>query len=227
MMPFYKRIVQLLKSDNPAFRIKRTIIVSTLLLALTAFFIKGQFGNRTLGFVNASATPKSATPKVVFQHAAPGRINIEKLGVQICSPSLLGQTTVALRHTPAEVNGRKSIRRVVDIQPEHDTELDAELVFKYEEDELEGLDEQQLILYSSTDGGATWQAHPDSEVDPQSNSIHLSGIEHFSLWTAASMAAAFVVNSTADTDDGTCDTGDCTLREAINAANAEIGRAHV
>src|SRR5215470_850133 len=42
--------------------------------------------------------------------------------------------------------------------------------------------------------------------------------------------AAFEVNSTADTDDGSCDalgtgTGnqDCTLREAINAANADAG----
>ena len=31
--------------------------------------------------------------------------------------------------------------------------------------------------------------------------------------------AALVVNSTADTDDGTCDASSCTLREAINAAN--------
>src|SRR5262245_9602119 len=33
---------------------------------------------------------------------------------------------------------------------------------------------------------------------------------------------AFVVTTTADTDDGTCDTN-CTLREAINATNANTG----
>src|SRR5439155_25093640 len=32
-------------------------------------------------------------------------------------------------------------------------------------------------------------------------------------------AAIFVVNSTADTDDGICNASNCTLREAINAAN--------
>ncbi|MFQ5859669.1 MAG: CSLREA domain-containing protein, partial [Anaerolineae bacterium] len=40
---------------------------------------------------------------------------------------------------------------------------------------------------------------------------------------AGSVAAgppALVVNTTDDTDDGTCDTGHCSLREAINAANA-------
>jgi CSLREA domain-containing protein len=33
----------------------------------------------------------------------------------------------------------------------------------------------------------------------------------------------FVVNSAADTDDGACDAADCTLREAINASNAQGG----
>lgn len=33
-------------------------------------------------------------------------------------------------------------------------------------------------------------------------------------------AASFIVNSTADTDDGSCTALNCTLREAINAANA-------
>ncbi len=37
-------------------------------------------------------------------------------------------------------------------------------------------------------------------------------------------AATFIVNSPADTDDGVCDSVNCTLREAINAANANPGR---
>jgi len=36
-------------------------------------------------------------------------------------------------------------------------------------------------------------------------------------------AAVFTVNSTADTDDGVCNAANCTLREAINAANAGAG----
>jgi CSLREA domain-containing protein len=40
----------------------------------------------------------------------------------------------------------------------------------------------------------------------------------------ASSGATFTVNSTADTDDGSCDSSpDCTLREALNAANALPG----
>jgi CSLREA domain-containing protein len=41
--------------------------------------------------------------------------------------------------------------------------------------------------------------------------------------TAALSAATFTVNSAADTDDGVCNAASCTLREAINAANANPG----
>ncbi len=40
---------------------------------------------------------------------------------------------------------------------------------------------------------------------------------------ATASAATFTVNSAADTDDGVCNAANCTLREAINAANASAG----
>ena len=43
------------------------------------------------------------------------------------------------------------------------------------------------------------------------------------LGSRTARAATFVVNSVADTDDGVCGDGQCTLREAINAANAQPG----
>ena len=45
-----------------------------------------------------------------------------------------------------------------------------------------------------------------------------------SLPHAHAAATTFMVNSLADTDDGNCDSApDCTLREAINAANSNVG----
>lgn len=41
--------------------------------------------------------------------------------------------------------------------------------------------------------------------------------------SSAAPTAPYIVNSTADTDDGTCNTANCTLREAINAANTNAG----
>jgi CSLREA domain-containing protein len=43
------------------------------------------------------------------------------------------------------------------------------------------------------------------------------------LLCAAARAATFMVNSSADTDDGVCSAANCTLREAIHAANTNAG----
>ena len=43
------------------------------------------------------------------------------------------------------------------------------------------------------------------------------------IFSSAVSAATFTVNSLADGDDGICDVVSCTLREAINAANAAGG----
>jgi CSLREA domain-containing protein len=45
----------------------------------------------------------------------------------------------------------------------------------------------------------------------------------FVLTPAYAAGLTYTVNSTADTDDGVCDATNCTLREAINAANAHAG----
>ncbi len=49
------------------------------------------------------------------------------------------------------------------------------------------------------------------------------GLLGFLAFAAAARAATFTVNSTADTDDGICNATNCTLREAIEAANAAPG----
>ena len=42
-------------------------------------------------------------------------------------------------------------------------------------------------------------------------------------FASAVRGATYTVNATADTDDGVCNAANCTLREAINAANANAG----
>ncbi len=44
-----------------------------------------------------------------------------------------------------------------------------------------------------------------------------------STLASAAAAATFTVNSTADTNDGSCNVANCTLREALNAANLSAG----
>ena len=54
--------------------------------------------------------------------------------------------------------------------------------------------------------------------------VAIAALTFMVMMLPSASAATFTVNSTADTDDGACDTApDCTLREAINAANAAPG----
>ena len=110
---------------------------------------------------------------------------IEKAGIKITSAQPLGTTLITSSRKPVVIDRRESIRKVVGIHPQTNTELDAELLFSYEESALNGLNEEDLILYSSTDNGRNWEPHFNSQVDTKANTLRLDGIRHFSLWTAA------------------------------------------
>jgi len=114
-------------------------------------------------------------------------VSVEDIGINIESSTFLGKTQITLAGKSVDVGKQKSIQKVVGIHPEFDEQLNATLVFQYNESDLNGLDEEKLILYSSRDNGKTWQPHNNSVVDTKANIIHLEGIEHFSLWTAAMM----------------------------------------
>ncbi|MEQ8674242.1 MAG: PKD domain-containing protein [Aggregatilineales bacterium] len=53
--------------------------------------------------------------------------------------------------------------------------------------------------------------------------LFITTLTLLALFIPQSQAAVFEVNSLADTNDGTCDIADCTLREAIIAANGAVG----
>ncbi|MCG8330514.1 MAG: hypothetical protein MI974_22645, partial [Chitinophagales bacterium] len=153
---------------------------------------------------------------------------IPEIGINLSNPEPIGLTQFDLYEQTTSIQGMKTINKVVGIHPARNHTLQAQLAFQYDEDDLNGLDENQLILYSSTDNGKTWTPHRNSVVDPLNNSIHLDGIEHFSLWTAAEPPAAggADVNTNAAavvatfTVTNTNDSGPGSLRQAITDANA-------
>ncbi len=110
---------------------------------------------------------------------------VPDMGIHIESPEPIGQTQVDLFRRSTNIQEHTSINKVVGIHPARNHALQARLAFQYEDDELNGLDERRLILYSSQDDGKTWTAHPNSKVDIEANTITLDDIGHFSLWTAA------------------------------------------
>ncbi|HMQ87875.1 MAG TPA: right-handed parallel beta-helix repeat-containing protein, partial [Flavilitoribacter sp.] len=172
----------------------------------------------------ASFTTREARIQVEKVLDAPGNNWVAEAGIAISSREQLGRTRITVEQKAVEIDRRPSIRKVVGIHPEFDEDLDAEMVFTYNDDDLNGLAEEALVLYSSADDGRTWTPHPNSVADPASNSIRLGGIGHFSLWTAAEsgqleetvltpVTAGFVVTTNANAGAGS-------LRQAILDVNA-------
>ncbi|MFC6268925.1 CshA/CshB family fibrillar adhesin-related protein [Frigoriflavimonas asaccharolytica] len=113
--------------------------------------------------------------------------SLSTFGVTILSKTQLGDTQLELSDTPVKINNFYSIGKVVGIHPQNNANLEAELVFHYNDRDLNGIDEDKLILYSSVDNGKTWQAHENSVIDTKNNTLRLEKLKHFSLWTAAAV----------------------------------------
>lgn len=140
------------------------------------------------GFSLAQEIPNNKFPNTLSKTSFIGKNNKQsfpEFGVSIQSATQLGETKLELSNKPVKINDLFSIAKVVAIHPKNNTDLEAELVFHYQDSELNGIDEDKLILYSSVDHGKTWQAHENSVVDTKNNTIRLEKLKHFSLWTAA------------------------------------------
>jgi len=123
---------------------------------------------------------------------APTAENVAGLGIIITSSADLGSTWVKRQHTPGTGGGNSGIKRSFTVIPDNNTGLDATLVFIYDESELNGLTESELTLFRSTDDGATW-ASVGGTLDAGNNTITLTGVNSFSMWTAASSSAPLPV----------------------------------
>ena len=116
---------------------------------------------------------------------AESTVSIKSKDLRISTTQPLHEVRIVKYEESVDINGSASITKVFDIHPENNTNLDAAITFTYEESDLNGIAENDLMLYSSADKGKTWEPHPNAVIDPVNNSIYLEGIEHFSLWTAA------------------------------------------
>lgn len=114
---------------------------------------------------------------------APGSAtDIAGLGVAIGSSADLGSTVLARGHAVQNL-GVPGIKRYFDITPTTNTGLDATLVFKYDESELDGILEPSLGLFKSTDAGTTW-SQEGGTLNQAGNSITLTGLNTLSRWSA-------------------------------------------
>ncbi len=120
----------------------------------------------------------------------PSSLNAGGLGAVITSAVNMGLTEVKRGHTVQNgLNGGTSIKRYYDINPAVNSGLNAGLIFKYDDSELNGKPETLLKLFKSTNNGSTW-LYQTGIVNVLANEIALSGINSFSRWSSDSSAAS-------------------------------------
>ena len=142
----------------------------------------------------------------------------------------LGNTTVFRKTgTASSGSGHNSIKRYFDITPETNTGLNADMVFHYDDTELNSENASTLELYKSGDGGTTWNNH-DGTVNTSARTISATGINDFSRWTAAD-ASNPLGNTPGPTTTSISPTsataGDPTFPLTVNGTNFVNGKSTV
>lgn len=113
---------------------------------------------------------------------APADENVAGMGAVITSSANLGSTAIHRGHAQQTGTGNLSILRYYDIIPVNNAGLNATLDFYYDDSELNGLTENNFLLFSSTDGGNTW-IKQGGTVTAAINIVTKAGISSFSRWT--------------------------------------------
>lgn len=122
---------------------------------------------------------------------APNGVNPANLGAMLTSTQNFGNTVITRTHASETSGsiGSYGILRSYNIQPTNNTGLNATLRFHYLDNELNGVSENNLVLWRSTDNGVTWTKQNITNTNATDNWIEISGINAFSKWTASSNAA--------------------------------------
>lgn len=113
----------------------------------------------------------------------PSAINVGGLGAVITSGSNLGNTTIERYHSARSGAGNSGVLRAYNIQPANNSGLNATLRFYYDESELNGIPEGNLILFKSPDGSDNSWTLIGGTVNTSDNYVEIGGVNNFSYWT--------------------------------------------
>ncbi|MBX2977265.1 MAG: LamG domain-containing protein, partial [Ignavibacteriaceae bacterium] len=138
-------------------------------------------------------------------------LNAGGLGLTLTSTGDFGFNTIIRGHTEQTGNSNKSILRYYKIISEAKAkensssgngtdgaeEMNITLKFNYSEDELNGLNENNLALFKSTDDGTTWSLE-GGVLNTTDNTVTLSGITNLTgtMWTLGSTTTPLPVELT-------------------------------
>ncbi len=156
-------------------------------LAGTGFLVGENENSRVIG-------ANGGKIKIDVNLSAPSSANPGNLGAIISSSQNLG-TVIIQRGHQSQTNGAgggNSILRYYDIIPANNTALNATLRFHYLNAELNGLAENNLVLWKSINN-TNWTNEGYTSRDMTTNYVEKTGIPGFSRWTLSSVGNALPV----------------------------------
>jgi hypothetical protein len=121
---------------------------------------------------------------------APTAVNPGNLGFKITSASNLGSTVIRRGH---QQQSGASIYRYFTVTPSNNTGLNATVDFYYFDNELAGLAEPNLAMFSSANGGVQWTNMGEDAIDQGANILSLGGIDIMNRFTLANISAPLAV----------------------------------
>ena len=162
-------------------------------------FISGQLdlnGSNILMATGANIAGESETNRIVGPNGgfveirqnmdAPASVNAGNLGAFITSSSNLGDVTIRRGHTPQSGTGLTTgIRRYYSIVPDNNNNLNATLRLKYFDAELNGQDEQVIVIYKSNDNGSNWDNMSQTTRNNNANYVEKTAMNNLTLQTLA------------------------------------------
>jgi len=148
-----------------------------------------------IGYIRGetSSTPISGLGKIsLIKEISEGRYeDIKGIGLTLISPKKMGNTLIEREFKPSILENNKSIKRVYNIEPTIDSNLNATIIFEYFDSELNNNNEDELLIFKSNDSGHTWKRQ-GGFVNPLKKTITLDKINSFSKWTAGNLNLSFL-----------------------------------
>ena len=152
---------------------------NNIFLASTAFLSGESELNRITG-------ANGGYVQIIQTLYTPNMANPGNLGAFITCSSDLGPVTIRRGHLPQ--NGTDlatGINRYFSIIPQNNTNLNATLRLKYFDAELNGQNENSLVLYQSTNSGASWNNLSRTSNSTNSNYVEKTAVASLALQTLA------------------------------------------
>jgi len=191
-------ILEISKTNNAKVLLGRNISIGS-----SINFISGQLdlnNNNILMASTANIAGESENNRIIGANGgfveitqdmnAPASVNAGNLGATITSSANLGSVTIRRGHQPQSGTGlTNSLNRYYLVTPANNSNLNATLRLRYFDTELNGQNENVLVIYKSNDNGSNWNNMSQTTRNTNANYVEKTGMSNLALQTLANDAA--------------------------------------